>query len=203
VTVSTLCLPVVVALADSKIGVDKNTEQRVACMNNLRLIDLACRIWSADKGDKYPIHISQKQGSAMESANLRNVAPIFQVMSNELTSPKFLVCPADTNCFIADNFTTGFDNSYISYFVGLDADITFPQSLVAGDSNMAIDGVPVKSGLLQLSTDVPITWTADRHFNKGVNVGNVILSDAIIDIRIPLPKLLVQTGLATNRLAIP
>jgi hypothetical protein len=202
VIVSTLSLLVIVALADSEMGGEKNLEQRIACISNLKQIGLASRIWLADNGDKFPVQVSQKKGGAREQANQGIVFPVFQVMSNELSTPKMLVCPADTHHFQADNFTTSFDNSHISYFAGLDADQTSQQSLIAGDSNLAIDGIPVRSGLLELSTNVEVAWTADRHV-KNINLGNVVIANGSVDPWIPLPKLLAQTGLATNRLAIP
>ena len=43
----------------------------------------------------------------------------FQVMSNELSTPKILVCPADTRVAAA-NFVR-LKNQNVSYFVGLEA----------------------------------------------------------------------------------
>jgi hypothetical protein len=205
VIISTLCLLVVVVLASSETqkNDEPGVEQRIACINNLRSIGLAYRVWCADHDDKYPIQVSQNQGGAMESAVSGKVFPIFQVMSNVMGTTKILVCPADTNRFAADNFTTGFDNSHISYFAGLDANETSTQSLIAGDSNLAIGGIPVKSGLVQLSTNELTAWTVDRHVKGKRNLGNVVLVDGTVAMWTPLPQLLLQTGLATNRLAIP
>jgi hypothetical protein len=72
---------------------------------------------------------------------------------------------------------------------------------LSGDDNFAIGGVPVKPGLLEFSTNAPITWTAERH-NR---LGNIVLDDgSVADTTSSfLQQLLVQTGVATNRLAIP
>ena len=106
----------------------------------------------------------------MEPAARGDAVQIFQVMSNDLTTPKILVCPADTNRFAAGNFTTDFDSSHISYFAGLDADDAYPQELLSGDSNLAVDGKAVASGLLRITTNAPVTWTSERHVNQG-NIG--------------------------------
>ncbi|HTI71101.1 MAG TPA: DUF4190 domain-containing protein [Candidatus Limnocylindria bacterium] len=53
----------------------KERAQRVACVNNLKNIGLAVRIWSTDHGDKMPVGFLQ--------------------ITNELTSPKILICPSD------------------------------------------------------------------------------------------------------------
>jgi prepilin-type processing-associated H-X9-DG protein len=73
---------------------------------------------------------------------------VFGVMSNELGTPKILVCPADernghTNFLTAPNNgygNAGLDNSKISYFLGKDASDSKPQMILAGDRN--IYGVP-------------------------------------------------------------
>jgi hypothetical protein len=48
----------------------------IACVNNLKQIGLAARVWANDNSDVFPAN--------------------FLAMSNELSAPKILVCPADT-----------------------------------------------------------------------------------------------------------
>jgi hypothetical protein len=76
-----------------------------------------------------------------------------------------------------------------------------PQTFLSGDDNFAIGGVSVKSGLLELSTNALITWTAARHKFFG-NIGRA--DDYVETITTDgLQKLVQQTGVATNCLAIP
>ena len=121
-------------------------------------------------------------------------------MSNELSTPKTLICPADVRQ-PAKDFGSTFCNSNISYFVGVDADQSHPQMILSGDDNFEIAGIPVKSGLLELSTNAPVAWTAARH----KFVGNIGLADGSVQqvTTHSLKTALQQTGLATNRLAIP
>ena len=60
---------------------------------------------------------------------------------------------------------------------------------------------PGKSGLLQLSSNSPVNWTAARH----VVQGNVALADGSVQgfIAPKLRSALGETGVATNRLLIP
>jgi hypothetical protein len=73
--------------------------------------------------------------------------------------------------------------------------------LLSGDDNFEIGGVPVKSGLLELSTNTPISWTAARH----KFVGNIGLSYGSVQqvTQSGLRQAVQQAGFATNRLAIP
>jgi len=90
-------------------------------------------------------------------------------MSNELNTPKILHCPADTSRVAATNFATGFSDANISYFFSLDAFESYPQMILDGDDNLAIDGVRVKPGILNLWTN-NIAWTKERHRGSG-NIG--------------------------------
>jgi prepilin-type processing-associated H-X9-DG protein len=176
---------------------------RINCVNNLKEISLAYRIWAGDNNGKFPFEISVTNGGSMELvADAKNVWLNYLVISNELSTPKILYCPADTDHTRAANFTTDFNNSKISYFIGLDADKKYPQMLLSGDDNFEIGGVPVKSDLLELSINAPISWTAARH----KFAGNIGLADGSVQ-QVTSSSLhqwlLPQTGLATNHLAIP
>lgn len=71
----------------------------------------------------------------------------FQILSNELASGKIVMCPADRNRlndeaidFLqnADSFSHSLkQNQALSYFVGLEADETKPQAILAGDRSIA------------------------------------------------------------------
>lgn len=174
---------------------------KLNCANNLKQIGLSYRVWSGDYGDKYPMDVSVMNGGAMESAAAGDAVSVFQVMSNELSTPKLLCCPNDAEHSWATNFGPSLTAKNISYFVGLDAHTNSPQSFLSGDDNFQIDGAPVKSGLLEILSDTPIKWTTERHKSAGY----IGLSDGSVQpaSNSGLRELIQQTGLATNRLAIP
>jgi hypothetical protein len=58
---------------------------RITCVNNLKQMGLAALMWAGDNNDVFP--------------------PNIVCMSNELSTPKFLVCPADTGRQVAPNFS--------------------------------------------------------------------------------------------------
>ena len=176
--------------------------RQIDCVNNLKQIGLAYFLWAGDHDGKFPMQVSVTNGGTMElTADGRDAWLNFLVMSNELNTPKVLWCVADRDQVTATNWTSDFSAANISYFVGLDASTNHPQMFLSGDDNFAIGGVPVKSGLLEVSTNAHITWTAKRH----VNQGNIGLSDGSVAsvTDSALANLLHQTGVATNRLAIP
>lgn len=179
----------------------KRKNAQIECVNNLKQVGIAFRVWSGDCSDNLPMQTSTDRGGAKEPAELGIVYPVFQVMSNELSTPEILICPADTSRLAATDFATGLDNSHVSYFVGVDAAEAYPQRIISGDGNFAVAGVPVKSGMLLLSTNDPVTWTPARHVNKG----NLALADGSVSQADDkqLVKKFIETEVATNRLAIP
>ena len=145
----------------------KRKAQRINCVNNLKQTGLAFRIWEGDNGDKYPMAVSTSKGGTKEFDTGANTFRHFQVMSNELSTPKILICPEDTRS-VADNFAR-LKNQNISYFVGLDANESSPQMLLDGDRNITDVSEP-QNGILKLVPGGPIGWTSAIHNNQG-NVG--------------------------------
>src|SRR5690349_7740258 len=66
---------------------------RINCVNNLKQVGLAFRIWSGDNGDHYPMAVFTNVEGASLLAPGTNVFVYFQAMSNELSTPKLLICP--------------------------------------------------------------------------------------------------------------
>jgi competence protein ComGC len=151
----------------------KQKARRIACVNNLKEIGIASRLWEGDNNGKYPMSVSVTNGGAMEVIGAGNAYLLWQTMSNEFHSPKNLHCPADTGRIAATNFTIGFSDANVSYFVNQDAAETYPQMILDGDDNLLVDGKPVQPGILNLRAGSIITWNRGRHHG----VGNIGLAD--------------------------
>ena len=88
----------------------KYKAQEISCVNNMKQIGLSFRTWAIDNGGSFPFNVSTTNGGTLELSMPgsdgfdRNSAFIFQVMSNELSTPKILVCPADSKRQRALNF---------------------------------------------------------------------------------------------------
>ena len=186
---------------------------RIQCVNNLKQCGLATRVWEGDNNDRYPMAVLSAQGGASEFVHhtANNGTPgtlgtggtvtphqgkVFQVMSNELSTPKVTICPADSfHTSAATNFgplATGngdYDTSKISFFIGSDAGETDPQMILFGDCNVGIQGTANGPATARFLTPMVITtgaisqtvnqgwaWTIDTH-NK---VGNLTLSDGSV-----------------------
>jgi prepilin-type processing-associated H-X9-DG protein len=167
---------ILIALLLPALGAAASKRKTIGCINHLEQTGMSFRVWEGDHHDKYPMELSVTNGGAMEAVLGGNPAMVFQVMSNELSSPNILVCPADKTRWPVPNFSFRLTSRNISYFVSPDASESNPQALLAGDDNFAIHGVRVKSGLLELSSNNPAIWTPDRHGFRG----NVALADGSV-----------------------
>lgn len=136
----------------------------------------------------------------MERILAGDVLSTFRVMSNELSTPRILLCPSDDKGQSATNFTTDFDVTKISYFVGADAVATNASMFLAGDRNLT-NGTRLRNGLLELTTSRPSGWTSEIH----QKAGNIGFADGSVQqlSNLGLRTALESTGVATNRLAIP
>jgi len=165
------------------------------------MIGLSFLVWGNDYNGRFPMEVSVTNGGRMELADTGNVVAIFQIMTNEMSTPKMLLCPRDRNHVEGTNFAIGFTPKNISYFIGVDANTNRPRALLSGDDNFSIGGNQVKSGLLELPANSPTSWTAARH----KFAGNILFADGSVQQTTSsnLNQCFQQTGLATNRLAIP
>jgi hypothetical protein len=98
----------------------KEKAQSISCVNNLKQADLAFHLWAADHNDQFPFHVNTARGGTLELCERdgegydRNTARHFLVLSNELSTPKILVCPADKSKQVASSFAD-LDSWNVSY----------------------------------------------------------------------------------------
>jgi hypothetical protein len=170
--------------------------QRVNCANNLRQVGVGFRLFATDHGDRFPMEFATNRVVATNWA--AGLSRCFRALSNELGTPKLLICPADDRKPATDFGSLDLRN--VSYFLGLNAREGRPQMFLAGDRNLTTNGVPVGPGLVEISDQSALGWTKAMH--KGV--GNVVLSDGSVQ-QVTGPRL---RALQTNapgvyRLAVP
>jgi len=215
VVVVVFVLAVLVAMLLPALTAAKRRPSSVGwCANYLKQISLSYRLWAGDNGDKYPMEVSVTNGGTMELVGRLDAWKTFQVMSNQLSTPKVLLCPQDSgHGTYATNFGGDLKNK-ISYFIGLDSSLDSTNTFLSGDGNFLLNNSPANYGLVNINSNASLAWDTSRHagFKKQgwftkikTGFGNICLADGSVQtVTISgLTNLVHQTGLATNRLAIP
>lgn len=137
-------------------------------------------------------------GGSMEAATNGEVYFTFVVMSNEINTPKILICPADIRT-AAPNFRSQLANSNVSYFVGVTADETEPVKILMGDRNLT-NGPLSANRLLLLTTNSAPGWDHQLHRLRG----NVSFADGSVQSTdTPRLRRAVTNSGADNLLAFP
>jgi prepilin-type processing-associated H-X9-DG protein len=114
---------------------DEKSDQ---CFDQLRQLGLAFMVWAGDNNDRFPFNVSTNVGGTKEfcapagNGFDANAAMHFQVMSNELSTPKILVCPGDSSKAPAANFNV-LEAENVSYLIhaGTEVDEAHPNAVLA------------------------------------------------------------------------
>jgi prepilin-type N-terminal cleavage/methylation domain-containing protein len=142
----------------------KERARRIQCLSNLKQVGAAIKLFGQDTEGAYPWQTSPADGGTY-GPDAGIAWKNFQAVSNDLVTPKVLVCPSDrvTKATVTD-WSDGPDGlanvanrgNALSYFVGLDAFEQLPPTFMAGDRNVA-GGTPDQCKSVALFPGVPAT----------------------------------------------
>lgn len=185
----------------------KARAQRINCTNNLKQMGGAYRLVQGDIHPAGSIYVGDPPEYGRPAPNeveLRANPPdagyvyqYFGVMSNELNTPKLIVCPADERTahsnfnMLKDNKSPGayLNNTTVSYFVGRDVQEPLPQMFLYGDRNMGDSSTATRYGYSPAPTvatgnyvalgtnNSSMHWTTKTHNRQG----NVLFADGHVE----------------------
>lgn len=179
----------------------KGKALRISCVNNLRQLGFAFRMWSDDNDSRFPWRIAVANGG---SGGEGEAWKTFALVQSEINTPRVFRCPSDGEREKAWDWSatpgTGFEalrNGALSYFVGTDADENLPGVQVSGDRNLTgIDGQNCPSAQLTGTATLLDPATAVWQNNIHYRAGNMLLGDGSVQqlSAIGLRRQLEQTG---------
>jgi prepilin-type N-terminal cleavage/methylation domain-containing protein len=144
----------------------KPQAQRLTCSNNLKQVGIAFRTFAMDNDGNNPQTLPAASGGNSDTdvgvrsvstvqGTSKGVSKMFLTMSNELSTPKILFCPAESDSSVRQAATSfaprnvGANNAVpytndlnCSYFIGVDTQETFPRMFLTGDHNMGGNANP-------------------------------------------------------------
>ncbi len=150
--------------------------QRIKCVNNLKNVGLGFRIFATDNDDRFPWQVPATNGGTKEwVSDGTQIWRHWNAVSNELSTPRMLVCPSDDRGEADPKWGTT-NTTSISYFIGLNGTGTNAATILGGDRNVTIDGKATLPGRLVLGTNGVVGFSGKMHRDAG----NILLADGSV-----------------------
>ena len=153
----------VVALLLPALAAAKRKRSRLGCVNCLHQINLAFKTWEGDHGDRYPMDTVLRDEETMKLWAVARPFCSGKPFPMNCLRRDFCIARTTNERTEAVSFTQNFSDANISYFFSPDAIEIYPQMIIDGDDNLAVNGVRVKPGILNLPTTNSLAWTKERH----------------------------------------
>lgn len=211
--------------------------QQINCGINLKNIDESFVAWSQTHDGKLPMQVDSTEGGTSNFVESGSALVHFLVLTNsdlafvhhdivgysqEGTNyqrinsytnygiePRCLACPSDErrDSIYLKKTVSEFTDTNISYFVGVDATLNNPKSILVGDRHLEINGSPTKPGLLKLTKKPSVGWSDELHYSKSPSTagGNILFADGHVEFfnSKKFNAVFQSQSFATNLFAIP
>ncbi len=143
----------------------KSKAKVTVCINNQRQVSLGFRVWANDKNDKFPWNLSPTNGGSLDSPDWTDH---FRLASNELASPRILICAADKERKPGTNWVDLDGLLNVSYFIGTLVDPQKPMTIFSGDFNVNGGGGGFDPSWSQfLGNSIDASWDQQVHQKSG------------------------------------
>lgn len=191
---------ILAALLLPTLGKAKLQAKRAACGNNLQQIGVGFHSFAHEHNSRFPMQVAPADGGTQlapdDDSEFRQFAPAFrhfQALSNELVTPRILICPADGRSE-ATRFV-GLQSANVSYFVGVTAAYGHATAALAGDRNLT----DVSRTTAAPTGALSIRWTDELHRRQG----NVLFADGHVERLKNAPLTLAAIGDGPQNLVRP
>ena len=171
----------------------KSKATQTVCLGNLKQISLGFRMWAGEHRDKFPWAFGYTNEGSLGSPDWTDH---FRLCSNELSTPRILLCPTDKGHKPGTNWVNLDALANISYFVGTKADETNPLTIVVGDSNVTGgSGGLDPSWSVFLGSSIDAAW--DKNFHN--KIGDLALADgSVLGTKTPALRAQISAGLSSG-----
>ncbi len=151
-------------------------KSRINCVNHLKNIGLALRIFPTDSEGCFPWQVDTNRGGTVRFvAEPQSLWRHFLAVSNEL-APRLVICPSDRDRRPARTWAEFNDNHFLSYALGFTANEETPDSVLATDRNVLLDGSPLANAIVSFPSNANVTFDDRLH----QQAGNVLLGDGSV-----------------------
>jgi hypothetical protein len=160
-----IAVALLLALLWPGLALTRARAHQARCLSNLKQIAGGCRLWAHANSGTFPWTAASPDSAPLGSADWAN---LYRACSNELGSPRILVCPSDRQKRIAAGWAHLNGDRNISFFAGLDADAARPQTIVAGDRNIHGGGRGLDlAWSREMGQSIDAAWANTIHVNQG------------------------------------
>ena len=148
--------------------------KNVECANQLKQMGIGLKLWANDHEDKFPWQLAEAKGGSLNTAVWMEH---FRVASNQISSPRILVCPTDREKRPVGSWANLDPELNFSFFVGTESRESQPQTIVLGDRNVFGGGGGYElSWNKYLGSSIDAVWEETMHNSRG----NTFLADGSV-----------------------